>query len=142
MKSSLFFAFCTLFLSVVSCGPDKVFHEDEIVRSFAVISDTHIGNRYGSEEKFTAALRQLSLLAMEGDTDGLDAVLVAGDLINTPNPGQISTLKKLYGEVFDPVSVPMIYTIGNHDMNPSYRWSDATVSQHRLSTKCWGKSIS
>lgn len=139
MKSSLFFASCTLFLSVVSCGPDKVFHEDEIVRSFAVISDTHIGNRYGSEAKFTAALQQLSLLAKEGDADGLDAVLVAGDLINTPNPGQISTFKALYEEVLDPVKVPMIYTIGNHDMNPSYRWSDATVSQHRLFHEVLGK---
>ena len=136
MKKEFVF-FSLLFL--LSCSPGKVFHEDEIVLSIGIVSDTHIGNAYGSEAKFSSALRQLSSRAAEGDPDGLDAVLVAGDLINTPNPGQLSTFKALYEEVLDPAGIPLIYTIGNHDMNPSYRWTSSTVGQHELFREMLGE---
>lgn len=37
--------------------------------------------------------------------------------------------KALYEDVFKPTEVPMIYTIGNHDMNPKYDWTPSTVAQ-------------
>ncbi len=108
------------------------FDENCIVLSLAAISDTHIGNEYGSETKFTNALNQLKNRAAEKDPDGLDAVMIVGDLVNTATPSQITTLKNLYEAVFNPVEVPMIYTIGNHDMNPSYSWSASTVTQNAV----------
>ncbi|MBR0300301.1 MAG: metallophosphoesterase [Bacteroidales bacterium] len=108
------------------------FDDAAVVLSLGAISDTHIGNGYGSEAKFTKALNMLKTKAAEKDADGLDGVLIAGDLVNTATNSQISTLKSLYEGVFNPVTVPMIYTIGNHDMNPQYRWTEQTVSQNAV----------
>ena len=117
-----------------------MFDEDNIVLSLGAISDTHIGNNYGSEAKLTSALTQLKNRAAEKDADGLDAVMVVGDLVNTATNSQISTFKSLYEGVFDPVKVPMIYTIGNHDMNPNYRWTASTVSQNAVFHSILGDS--
>ena len=117
-------------LPLIEAG--SVFNEDAIVLSVAAISDVHIGNGYNSEDKFTAALQQLKAKAAVKDADGLDAVMIVGDLINTVNQGQISTLKSLYEAQLDPKKVPMIYTIGNHDMNPGCNWSTSTVSQNSV----------
>ena len=122
----------TLVLPLTTIELSTVFDESSIVLSVAAISDTHIGNQYGSEAKFTSALNQLKAKAEEHDADGIDAVMVVGDLVNTANNGQISTYKTLYEQVFDPVKVPMIYTIGNHDMNPNYSWSANTVTQNAV----------
>lgn len=93
------------------------FDPNNVVASFAAISDVHIGNSYGSDEKFTSALDQLKARAAVDDADGLDAVLVVGDLIqNAANENQINTFKSLYESKLDPVKVPMIYTVGNHDI--------------------------
>ena len=119
-------------IPLVSVEQTAAFDENDVVASFGIISDTHIGNGYGSDAKLTSALTQLKNRSAENDSDGLDAVLVAGDLVNTSNTGQISTFKSLYEGVFDPKKVPMIYTIGNHDMCTSYRWSANTVSENAV----------
>ena len=46
----------------------------------------------------------------------MDAVLIAGDLVNTVNQSQINTFKALYEAQLDPKKVPLIYTLGNHDV--------------------------
>lgn len=122
----------TLVIPLTTIDLSDVFDENAIMLSLAAISDTHIGNQYGSEAKFTSALNQLKAKAAEHDADGIDAVMVVGDLVNAAISGQISTYKTLYEQVFDPVKVPMIYTIGNHDMNPSYSWSASTVTQNAV----------
>ena len=124
------FAMGLLALSFLfACRPQAgSFDENSIVLSLGVISDTHIGNGYGSEPKFQAALEQL--VAASGGK--LDGVLVVGDLINTATPPQLVTFKEIYEKVLDPAEVPLVYTIGNHDMNPQYRWTEETVSQHAI----------
>ena len=116
-------------IPLISVEKTSAFDENDIVLSLGAVSDVHIGNGYGSEAKFTSALNQLKMRAAEQDANGLDALLIVGDLVNTTNTGQISTLKALYEQVFNPVNVPMIYTIGNHDMNPGCNWSINTVTQ-------------
>ncbi len=118
-------------LPFISVEKPVKFDENNIVLSLGAISDTHIGNGYGSEEKLTKALTQLKNRAAEKDADGLDAVMVVGDLVNNASNSQISTFKTRYEGVLDPVKVPMIYTIGNHDMNPKYRWTAQTVDQNK-----------
>lgn len=114
---------------LLACGQQTGrLDENSIVLSLGVISDTHIGNGYGSEEKFHNVLTQL-VEATEGKLDG---VLVVGDLINTATPPQLVTFRELYEEVLDPATVPLVYTIGNHDMNPQYRWTEETVAQHAV----------
>lgn len=102
------------------------FDENDIVLSLGVISDTHIGNGYGSEEKFREALTQLS----EAAQGNLAGVLVSGDLVNTASVPQIATFKEIYESVLNPLDVPMVYTVGNHDMNPDYRWTDKSVARN------------
>ena len=121
-----------LTIPITSIEKPTAFDENSIVFSVAALSDVHIGNGYNSEAKFTSALNQLKNRAAEKDSDGLDAVMIAGDIINTTNTGQISTLKQLYEAVFDPVKVPLIYTVGNHDMNPGCNWSTNTVTQNAV----------
>ena len=111
--------------------PSPVFDEENIVRSFGVISDVHIeteGDDYA--KKFKSALSQLKTKAAQKDPNGLDAVLVVGDLINNKRSSQISAYKNLYESELKPSEVPMIYTIGNHDMNENYRWTSTTVADN------------
>lgn len=122
----------TLTVPVTNIVKPTVFDENLIAFSVAAISDVHIGNGYGSEAKFTSALSQLKMRAAEKDADGLDGVMVVGDLVNTATNSQITTFKNLYEAQLDPVKVPMIYTIGNHDMNPNYRWTASTVQQNAV----------
>ena len=119
-------------IPLVSVEQTAAFDENDIVLSLGAISDTHIGNGYGSESKLTLALRQLRDRAELKDANGLDGVMVVGDLVNTVSQDQITTFKNLYEGVFDPKKVPMIYTIGNHDMNPGCKWSANTVSQNAV----------
>ena len=112
----------TLDLGGIRLGDIKktpVFDDTQIVTSLAAISDTHIGNGYGSESKFTKALRQLGSQASANDPDGLDGVLIVGDVTDANSANQAWSLKNLYEEVYSPTDIPMVYTIGNHDiMNP------------------------
>ena len=106
-----------------------VFDESKIALSLAAISDVHIeGSSDAYANKFTAALNQLKAKAAENDANGIDGVLVAGDLIQKAEVTMAQNFKALYEEVFNPTDVPMIYTIGNHDMNPKYDWTPSTVA--------------
>ena len=106
----------------------RTFNSDNIVASFGVISDVHINTGVSSTStKFASALAQLkSKSAMEGG-NGLDGVLVVGDLIDNPNTSYLSAFKSTYEAACDPEKVPMVYTVGNHDV-PNYRWSASMVS--------------
>lgn len=107
-----------------------VFDESKIALSLAAISDVHIeGSSDAYANKFTAALNQLKAKAAENDANGIDGVLVAGDLIQKAKVTMAQNFKALYEEVFNPTDVPMIYTVGNHDMNPKYDWTPSTVAQ-------------
>ena len=99
----------------------EFFNDSRIVSSFAVISDVHINGRKDATAKFHTALEQLKAEALKDDADGLDAVLVAGDLIdwaynNPKHVAQIDCFKRDYEACLDPLRVPMIYTPGNHDL--------------------------
>ena len=108
-----------------ACGQQSGrFDENAVVLNLGVISDTHIGNGYGSENKFREALTQLS----EAAKGNLAGVLVVGDLVNTASAPQIATYKEIYESVLNPLEVPMVYTVGNHDMNPGYRWTKESVA--------------
>lgn len=107
-----------------------VFDESKIALSLAAISDVHIeGSSDAYANKFTAALNQLKAKAAENDANGIDGVLVAGDLIQKAEVTMAQNFKAIYEEVFNPTDVPMIYTVGNHDMNPKYDWTPSTVAQ-------------
>lgn len=107
-----------------------VFDESKIALSLAAISDVHIESSSDAyANKFTAALNQLKAKAAESDANGIDGVLVVGDLIQRAEITMAQNFKALYEDVFKPTEVPMIYTIGNHDMNPKYDWTPSTVAQ-------------
>ena len=109
------------------------FDASHIVASFGVVSDVHIDKPDNDVAgKFSSALLQLRDEALKSDADGLDGLLVAGDLMNTPyssedNYVQADYFKALYEKVFDPREVPMVYTPGNHDV---YKWwTSQTIAQ-------------
>lgn len=107
-----------------------VFDESKIALSLAAISDVHIeGSSDAYANKFTAALNQLKAKAAESDANGIDGVMVVGDLIQRAEITMVQNFKALYEDVFKPTEVPMIYTVGNHDMNPKYDWTPSTVAQ-------------
>lgn len=121
------------------------FDENHIVFSFGAISDVHINSSSRSNAysaKFISALSQLKTRAAEKDPDGLDAVVVAGDLTDQPasTQAQIGYFKTFYEEVFKPQEVPMIYTVGNHDANPSYWWTSNTIIQAAVMSQVLGTS--
>lgn len=107
-----------------------VFDESKIALSLAAISDVHIeGSSDAYANKFTSALNQFKVKAAESDANGIDGVMVVGDLIQRAEITMAQNFKALYEDVFKPTEVPMIYTIGNHDMNPKYDWTPSTVAQ-------------
>ena len=107
-----------------------VFDESKIALSLAAISDVHIeGSSDAYANKFTSALNQLKVKAAESDANGIDGVMVVGDLIQRAEITMAQNFKALYEDVFKPTEVPMIYTVGNHDMNPKYDWTPSTVAQ-------------
>lgn len=116
-------------------GKTDTFDPYNIVFSFGAISDTHInGTTNAYAQKFSSALRQLRDRAAERDENGLDAVVVAGDLTDSPGAtaDQTGYAKQLYESVLDPKKVPMIYTVGNHDANPSYWWTSQTYQKAQV----------
>lgn len=116
-----------------------VFDESKIALSLAAISDVHIeGSSDAYAGKFTSALNQLKAKAAESDANGIDGVMVVGDLIQRAEVTMAQNFKAIYEEVFKPTEVPMIYTIGNHDMNPEYKWTPSTVAQSVALTNTLG----
>ena len=104
------------------------FDPSNIVFSVGVVSDVHINNGAAQTNKWKNALTQLRDKAAEQDPHGLAGVLIAGDLIDNPNTSYLETFKSTYESVFDPTKVPMIYTVGNHDVN-NYKWTSSMVSE-------------
>ena len=95
------FVYAAVALALVSCvgtesGPGT-FDESNVVLSLGVVSDVHINTGLpATSRKWKAALLQLGVKASETDPDGLDGVLVAGDLIDYPNEPAIKEFKKVY----------------------------------------------
>ena len=115
---------------------DKDFDENNIVFTFAALSDTHIDSTSGvTANKFVSALTQLRERAGKDCESGLGAVFVAGDLINNGHSDrgyykEITYFADLYESVLDPENVPMVFCIGNHDTLSE--WKSYTVEESRL----------
>ncbi|MBO6220824.1 MAG: metallophosphoesterase [Bacteroidales bacterium] len=120
-------------------GPEA-FDESSVVLSVGVVSDVHINTGVPeTSRKWKNALLQLGVKASESDPDGLDGVLVAGDLIDYPSDPSILEFKKVYESVINPEVVPLIYTVGNHDV-PNYKWSETMVKDAEYIRKAFGDS--
>ena len=134
-------ALVALVMVAVSCEKSVTtggFDESAVVLSIGVVSDVHINTALPvTSAKWKSALEQLSATSSETDTDGLDGVLVAGDLIDYPNEAFIGEFKSVYESVLDPVKVPLIYAVGNHDV-PDYRWSESMVKDAEYIRKALG----
>ena len=106
------------------------FNERKIVLNLAVLSDTHVdGYNTVPAYKFRSALVQERDFAAR--FGGLDGVLLVGDLVDSPawdakKYPQIDDWKRLYESVFNPVEVPMVYAVGNHDI-----WREWTPNTYR-----------
>lgn len=110
--------------------PSKDFDENNIILSFAAISDTqHKYPNIDTLEKFKSALQQLSTYAIESGSD-LNAVLFVGDLVQNAQTSQVKEFKQAYEEVLSPVNVPLIFSLGNHDVNcnAGYTYENLTMS--------------
>ncbi|MBQ0010262.1 MAG: metallophosphoesterase, partial [Ruminococcus sp.] len=127
---------------VPEIDPTTVFDETNIVFSFGAISDTHVdGANTIPAQKFKSALEQLKARAALHDADGIDAICVAGDLIDTGyngNYNETNFFKNIYESVFDPTVTPLIYTIGNHD--PKGWWTANSASEAQQISKLLGDS--
>ena len=114
----------------------KSFDENKIVLSLGIVSDVHINSADGMPaQKFVSALQQLRDRAALQDSDGIDGVLVVGDLIdnayaNPENYRQADWFKSLYESVFNPLEVPIVYTIGNHDIYQEYTSNTLTEAKN------------
>ena len=124
---------------LLCCGAyGKDFNEKKIVLSLATISDTHVNGVWTVPGyKFRNALiQERDRAALNG---GLDGVLVVGDLVDSPawdsrKYNEVNAWKQLYESVFDPREMPMVYTIGNHDIWKE--WSPITYTEAKqLSTR-------
>ncbi len=105
------------------------FDESNIVVSFGAISDIHINSKFTeSTDKFRSALQYLSeRVAIHGK--GLDAVGVAGDLIDYHAiVDQINLFKDTYESVLDPEDVQLIYALGNHDV----KWTSDPIEKEQI----------
>ncbi len=93
------------------------FDSSKIVLSFGALSDVHLQNGYAMPtEKFYKALNLLKDYAIEsGDKDGIDAVVIAGDLTQSGQVSEAQAVKDTYQKVFDETEVPLIFTTGNHE---------------------------
>ena len=99
-----------------SVKTDK-FDASNIVLSFAALSDVHCQNGYAMPtNKFYSALNQLKDYAVKsGDKDGIDAVMIAGDLTQSGQVSEAKAVKDTYQRVFNEKEVPLLFTTGNHE---------------------------
>ncbi len=112
-----------------SVDPTKIFNEDKIVLSFAAISDTqHKYSGIDTLGKFKNALRKLIAYADE-TADGLDAVFFVGDLVQSAKTQEVKEFKGAYEEVINVADIPLIFSLGNHDVNchAGYTVEDLTM---------------
>ena len=121
-------------------GPDTstVFDENNIVFSFASLSDVHftsVGDYKYNREKNDKAYNYLLAEAAKLDADGLDAIGVAGDITNTGTSGQVGYLKEALQKL-ESTSVGKNYfmTTGNHDVwyPESYYRADSEATLENL----------
>lgn len=99
-------------MSVNAAGEDSpAFNENEIVFTFANLSDTHIG--YGNNDEI---LRNTLATIQEFAPNGIDAVLFNGDQTQDGTKEQAQRFASILKEAFDVTKVPMIVTHGNHDV--------------------------
>lgn len=111
---------------------NDVFDATRIAYSFGMLSDTHIdaSNGQNCQDKLAAAFNQLKAQALRDDPDGIDGICIAGDLINNGAGGrgyydsEIPVFKRIYESSFDPLEVPLVYAVGNHD---PYGWWGGNV---------------
>lgn len=113
----------------------KPFDESKIVLSLGVVSDVHIDGSEMPTRKFESALKQLGAKALEQDADGLDGLLIAGDFTNNAyadrkHYAQVDIFKSIYEGIYDPVKVPVVYTIGNHDVYQEFADSALVEAQN------------
>ena len=120
--------------SAINCfGGSGTFNDRRITLSLGVISDVHVtGIENATGMKFRSALQQLKETAALQDGNGLDGVLVVGDLINdayrdSMQYRQTKFFRELYESELDPARVPLVYTVGNHDV--FRQWDGNTVRE-------------
>ena len=124
-----------MLLSLLSgCGNTAAksteFDEENIVLQFGAVSDIHVGR--GGVGIYTdlwtkQAYKTLRDIALEYSDAGLNAVLVSGDLTNSGTEGQVEKFAELYADVFDPTEVPLIFSLGNHDVNTGSSYNKADL---------------
>ena len=90
---------------------DYAFNENEIVFTFAALSDPHIG--YGSNDQ---VLRNTLSTIKKYAKNGIDAVLFAGDQTQDGTKPQAELFASIVKEAFDVTKVPIIFAHGNHDV--------------------------
>ena len=106
------------------------FDESNIVLQFGAVSDIHIGrNGTGLNTVLWAkdAYKTLRDIALQYNDKGLNAVLASGDLTNNGTPEQAEEFGDIYETVFDPKEVPLIYSMGNHDVNSGSSFNHANM---------------
>ena len=103
---------------------NKAFDETKIVLTFAAISDTqHKYSGIDTLAKLRTALKQLKAFAAENG-NGLDAIVFAGDLVQSAKSQEVREFKTAYESVIDPEEIPLIFSLGNHDVKVSYTVED------------------
>lgn len=90
---------------------DYAFNENEIVFTFANLSDTHIG--YGNNDEI---LHKTLETIKKYAKNGIDAVLFNGDQTQDGKKEQAQLFASIVKEHFDVTKVPVIATHGNHDV--------------------------
>lgn len=90
---------------------DYAFNENEIVFTFANLSDPHIG--YGNNDEI---LHKTLETIKKYAKNGIDAVLFNGDQTQDGKKEQAELFTSIVREHFDLTKVPVIATHGNHDV--------------------------
>lgn len=90
---------------------DYAFDENEIVFTFANLSDTHIG--FGNNDKILE--RNLEIIKKYAKNE-IDAVLFNGDQTQDGTREQAQLFTSIVKDAFDVTKTPVIITHGNHDV--------------------------
>lgn len=109
---------------------DATFDETNIVLQFGAVTDIHIGRTgTGLNTVLWAkdAYKTLRDVALQYSDKGLNAVLSPGDLTNNGTVAQVKEFGEIYETVFDPKEVPLIFSLGNHDVNVGSSYNKAEL---------------